>query len=145
MIEPSLEEFSQTCNLSSIVNRPTWYINPNIPSCINTNNLENFSRQQLLRLGIVNRKKSVKKLWRNSIVSWKYAENEWHHSVQNFWNIQDGMSCGWFAQRRKTWSLKSVVPGNTINFLLKLPCMSPATLSLLHFLPVLGENIHLKV
>ena len=118
MIEPSLEEFSQTCNLSITVNRPTWYINPNIPSCINTNNLENFSRQQLLRLGIVNRKKSVKKLWRNSIVSWKYAENEWHHSVQNFWNIQDGMSCGWFSQRRKTWNLKSVVPRNTINFLL---------------------------
>ena len=48
MSEPSLDEFCQTYNLVSIVNKPTYFKNPKNPSCIDlmlTNKQERFLSQ----------------------------------------------------------------------------------------------------
>ena len=55
MNELSLNEFCQTYNLESIVNKPTCFKNPKIPSCIDlilTNKQKRFLKAQTVETGI---------------------------------------------------------------------------------------------
>ena len=55
MSEPSLNEFCQTYNLESIVNKPTCFKNPKNPSCIElvlTNKHERFLKAKTVETGL---------------------------------------------------------------------------------------------
>ena len=55
MSEPSLNEFCQTNNLESIVNKPTCLKNPKNPSCIDlvlTNKQESFLKAKTVETGL---------------------------------------------------------------------------------------------
>ena len=53
--EPSIKEFCQTCNLESIVNKPTCFRNPKNSSCIDlvlTNKQERFLKAKTVEAGL---------------------------------------------------------------------------------------------
>ena len=55
MSEPSLNEFCQTYNLESIINKPTCFKNPKNPSCIHlmlTNKQERFLKAKSVETGL---------------------------------------------------------------------------------------------
>ena len=62
MSEPSLNEFCQTYNLESIVNKPTCFKNPKNPSCIDlvlTNKQERLLKAKTVETGLSNFHKMV--------------------------------------------------------------------------------------
>ena len=89
MSEPSLNEFCQTYNLESIVNKPTCFKNPKNPSCIDlmlTNKQERFLKAKTVETGLSDFHKMVVSVFKTSfkkqkpkIVTYrdyKYFDNE---------------------------------------------------------------------
>ena len=70
MSEPSLNEFRQTYNLGSIVNKPTCFKNPKNPSCIDlvlTNKKERFLKAKTVETGLSDCHKMVFSVFKTSI------------------------------------------------------------------------------
>ena len=70
MSEPSLYEFCQTCNLESIVNKPTCFKNPKNPSCIDlvlTNKQESFLKAKTVETGLSDFHKMVVSVFKNKL------------------------------------------------------------------------------
>ena len=82
MSEPSLNEFCQTYNLESIVNKPTCFKNPKNPSCIDlmlTNKQERFLKAKTVETGLSDFHKMVVSVLKNGfkkqkpkIVTYRY-------------------------------------------------------------------------
>ena len=69
MSEPSLNEFCQTYNLESIVNKPTCFKNPKNPSCIDlmlTNKQERFLKAKTFETGLSDFHKMVVSVFKTS-------------------------------------------------------------------------------
>ena len=69
MSEPSLNEFCQTYNLESIVNKPTCFKNPKNPSCIDlmlTNKQERFLKAKTVETGLSDFHKMVVSVFKTS-------------------------------------------------------------------------------
>ena len=69
MSEPSLDEFCQTYNLESIVNKPTCFKNPKNPSCIDlmlTNKQERFLKAETAETGLSDFHKMVVSVFKTS-------------------------------------------------------------------------------
>ena len=69
MSEPSLDEFCQTYNLESIVNKPTCFKNPKNPSCIDlmlTNKQERFLKVKTVETGLYDFHKMVVSVFKTS-------------------------------------------------------------------------------
>ena len=69
MSEPSLDEFCQTYNLVSIVNKPTCFKNPKNPSCIDlmlTNKQERFLKANTIETGLSDFHKMVVSVFKTS-------------------------------------------------------------------------------
>ena len=67
--EPSLNEFCQTYNLESIVNKPTCFKNPKNPSCIDlmlTNKQERFLKAKTVETGLSDFHKMVVSVFKTS-------------------------------------------------------------------------------
>ena len=70
MSEPSLNEFCQTYNLESIVNKPTCFKNPKNPSCIDlmlTNKQERFLKAKTVETGLSDFHKMVFSVYKTSV------------------------------------------------------------------------------
>ena len=70
MSEPSLNEFCQTYNLESIVNKPTCFKNPKNPSCIDlmlTNKQERFLKAKTVETGLSEFHKMVVSIFKKSL------------------------------------------------------------------------------
>ena len=69
MSEPSIDEFCQTYNLESIVNKPTCFKNPKNPSCIDlmlTNKQERFLKAKTVETGLSDFHKMVVSVFETS-------------------------------------------------------------------------------
>ena len=69
MSEPSIKEFCQTCNLESIVNKPTCFRNPKNSSCIDlvlTNKQERFLKAKTVEAGLSDFHKMVVSIFKTS-------------------------------------------------------------------------------
>ena len=69
MSEPSLDEFCQTYNLVSIVNKPTCFKTPKNPSCIDlmlTNKQERFLKAKTIETGLSDFHKIVVSVFKTS-------------------------------------------------------------------------------
>ena len=77
MSKPSLDEFCQTYNLESIVNKPTYFKSPKNPSWIDlvlTNKYERFLKAKIVKTGLSDFHKMVVLVFKtkaeDSHISW---------------------------------------------------------------------------
>ena len=81
MSEPSLDELCQTCNLESIVNKPTCFKNPKNPSRIDmvlTNNQNRFLKVKTVETELSDFHKMVVSVFKTSFIKQKMKIVTYH-------------------------------------------------------------------